>query len=155
MHHAPAASFPLERSRFLGRLLILAWGIGAGTVMLWVEAQQHCEWPQWLGVAAVFLGGTLARHWWKLHPVGELGWDGQVWHIRLPGGSLLKGQVSVHLDLQRHLLLTLTCGRPGSQVWLWLDEQANAQAWRDLRRAVYSRAKEPSDADRLPGSEPP
>lgn len=155
MHHAPAVSFPLGRSRFLGGLLALAWAMGAGVVMFWVGAQQRWGWPHGIGVGAVSLCGVLARNWWKSHPVGELGWDGREWHVRGPGGATVAGSVSVHLDLQRHLLLKLTHCSHGAPVWLWLDEAADTLAWRDVRRAVYSRAKKLSDADRVPGSVPP
>lgn len=154
MHHAPAVSFPLGRSRFLGRLLTVAWAVGAGVVMLWVGAQRRWGWPLGIGTVAVALCGILVRGWWSSHLVGDLAWNGQEWQVRLRG-TTITGQVSVHLDFQRHLLLKLTCGRRMAPIWLWLDEQSDAPVWRDVRRAVYSRAKTPSDTDRVPGSVPP
>lgn len=154
MHHAPAVSFPLGRSHFLGGLLAIAWAVGVGVVVAWVLVQQRLGWPQGLGIGAVCLCGVLAGNWWKSHPVGRLAWDGQGWQVRFQGATLT-GCVSVHLDLQHHLLLKVCGSGRGAATWLWLDERADPSVWGDVRRAVYSRARKPSAADSVPGSMPP
>jgi hypothetical protein len=72
---------------------------------------------------------------------GVLHWDGESWQASFVGLTVT-GRVSVHLDLQRQLWLKLHGTAPPSDHWLWLERDANPPAWRDLRRAVYSRAKD-------------
>ncbi len=139
MHHAPAVSFPLGRSRFLAALLLALWGLGVAVLALWLSQQAHWRWPQALGLLAVLAGAGFATRWWRLQRVGVLQWDGASWQARFDGLSV-RGSVSVQLDLQRHLWLKLHCGAPESDHWLWLERDADPLLWRDLRRAVYSRA---------------
>lgn len=141
MHHAPAVSFPLGRSRFLAVLLCAVWLTGAGVVALWCAQQAHFGWRQGLGVVALVVGALLALRWWRMQREGVLHWDGESWQASFVGLTVT-GRVSVHLDLQRQLWLKLHGTAPPSDHWLWLERDANPPAWRDLRRAVYSRAKD-------------
>jgi hypothetical protein len=84
-------------------------------------------------------GGMLALHWWRAQPEGVLHWDGERWQACFTGLTVT-GDVSVHLDLQRQLWLKLRSSTPAADHWLWLERDADPPAWRDLRRAVYSRA---------------
>ncbi len=146
MHHAPAVSFPLGRSRFLAALLLILWCVGAAVIALWSIQQAHWRWPQSLGVLAVLAGGWVALRWWRGQREGVLEWDGARWQACFEGSSM-KGSVTVHLDLQRHLWLKLHCNATASDHWLWLERDADPWAWADLRRAVYSRASADSAAD--------
>ena len=146
MHHAPAVSFPLGRSRFLAYLLSALWLAGAGTVLIWYVQQAQWRWPQGLGVLAVLVGGLLALRWWRMQREGVLQWDGERWQACFVGLTVT-GSVSVHLDLQRQLWLKLRSSAPPSNHWLWLECDADPVAWRDLRRAVYSRASAEADPD--------
>ena len=146
MHHAPAVSFPLGRSRFLAYLLASFWVTGGSVVALWCAQPVPLGWPQWLGLCAVMAGGTLALHWWRAQREGMLIWDGECWQACF-AGLTVTGSVSVHLDLQRQLWLKLRSSTPPADHWLWLDRDADPVAWRDLRRAVYSRASGDTAAD--------
>jgi hypothetical protein len=68
-------------------------------------------------------------------PTGGLRWDGHDWH----GPDAANASLSVHLDLQRYLLVRLNVPSSPDQ-WLWLDASSDPVRWDDFRRAVYSRA---------------
>jgi toxin CptA len=88
------------------------------------------------------LSGLAAMRCWKNSPVGQLRWDGQVWHWECLGyqAGLPARGLSVGLDFQRILLLRLE-SQNGVVNWLWADRLAMPERWLDLRRAVYSRRK--------------
>ena len=146
MHHAPAVSFPLVRSRFLGRLLALIWLAGAFATALWCQAQPHWQWRQALGLLCVVFAGALAARWWRDQALGTLHWDGERWQARFDG-SAVTVSVSVSLDLQRRLLLRLSGSTLPLKRWLWLERDADPLVWRDLRRAVYCGASRQSLSD--------
>jgi hypothetical protein len=72
-------------------------------------------------------------------PEGYLCWDGQDWQWIGTGGPM-SGALTVHLDVQSHLLLAFTPSR-GRLIWCWTERGKAPTCWADLRRAVYSRAK--------------
>ncbi len=92
------------------------------------------------------MGGALALHWWRAQRLGQLQWDGERWQACF-AGLTLTGGVCVQLDLQRQLWLRLHSITPPGDHWLWLERDADPLAWRDLRRAVYSRASRHTPAD--------
>ena len=146
MHHAPAVSFPLARSRFLvGWLGCLALA-GLATIGLWCEQQPHLGWRQGLGLLAAVATPAIALRWWMVRPTGLLRWEAGQWQACIDGVDCT-GTVSIHLDLQRHLLLKLCCSAPRAGLWLWLDCGADPATWRDLRRAVYSGTHGASPSD--------
>ncbi|WP_177142566.1 hypothetical protein [Variovorax sp. YR216] len=64
--------------------------------------------------------------------------DGQSWSMS-GGIDLPTAQVAVMLDLQQLLLVRLR--EPlGATRWIWVERDAMPHRWRDLRRALYSRA---------------
>ena len=146
MHHAPAVSFPLARSRFLAGLLSCIALAGIGAIGLWSEQQPHLGWRHALGLLAAFIGPALAMRWWAAHPKGLLLWEAGQWHARIDGVDC-PGALSTHLDLQQHLLLKLRCAAPRGAIWLWLDAECDPANWRELRRAVYSAAHGASPSD--------
>jgi len=155
MHGAPSVSYPAGRSRRARALLAALWAGGAGAAAAWVWQQAGGQLAPtdprpWLVFAAVLLAGLAA---WRANaaPAGELRWDGQGW--TLPGAALTRpARVEVHLDLQSLFLLRLVApGEPAR--WLWLERGSRPESWRDLRRAVYSRAPAADvDADSRPAS---
>ena len=146
MHHAPAVSFPLARSRFLAGLLAALALAGFSAIALWCAQQPHPGWRQGLGIAAAMAGSASAFRWWASQPIGVLRWEAGHWQARL-GGLDVTGSLSVQFDLQTHLLLRFCCaGRRA--IWLWLDRDADPAAWRELRRAAHAAARVPSDSGR-------
>ncbi|QDL38879.1 hypothetical protein [Rhodoferax sediminis] len=151
MHSAPSVSYPVGRSRVWALALGLAWLGGALLTGAWCAQADSVGWRQWLAVACVLAGAGVALAGWLASPLGELQWDGVgwCWLARGAGGEQVAGLLTVHLDLQRCLLIHLRgagCGRR----WLWLEQRREPARWDDLRRAVYSRARAAADEARAP-----
>lgn len=152
LHNAPSVIYPLGRSRFLGWLLLLAWGlVGALTAAWWYvatagDARPWLGWATWLGAGALMVRG------WHGSPVGHLVWDGQHWAWESPvyqdGGNLAAPHVV--LDVQFAMLLRLD-NPAGASWWLWAERLASPPRWLDLRRAVYARPRPEAQADILAG----
>jgi toxin CptA len=143
MHSAPSVSYPVGRSRLLGRGLAALW-LGGLVAMVVAWQRVSLEDSQVAVAGAVWsLAGLMAWRSWRAMPQGELCWDGHGWAG--PGASSSPAAVRVHLDLHRHLLVHLQ-GNGAAGQWLWLSADARPARWNDLRRAVYSRAM--TDAQR-------
>jgi toxin CptA len=152
MHNAPPVSYPVGRSRFQAGLQAALWLLGAATVALWCWQVDTLGWRQGVAALAVLGAGLFAGvAWWKT-PVAALRWDGQQWFWS-GGGTTFAVQVSVHLDVQHHLLLRLRpdAGRP---LWCWAERASQPPHWRSLRRAVYSPARPQNETPSALGSEP-
>ncbi len=137
MHNAPSVTYPVGRSSFLGGLLGVLWLAGAGVTALGGRIWGAGGWRWTLALAVLLLAALLALHFWRRMPKGALRWDGHAWQG--PYAPVAPARLSVHLDLQRHLLVRLHHA-PVMQRWLWLDAASDPSRWNDLRRAVYSRA---------------
>jgi hypothetical protein len=140
MHNAPPVVYPLGRSRFQGRALLLLWLVGLGVTALWWVTGARPGWRLALGAVAVLVSGAAALRAWKHCPVGQLHWDGQVWRWESQGyqaGTLVR-HLSVALDFQHVLLLRLE-NHDGATLWLWAQRASMPERWLELRRAVYSR----------------
>lgn len=137
MHHAPAVSFPLGRSRFLAGLLLTLWLGGVAVMALWCYQQPWGWWRMALGVLVPLLSGLLSLNWWLAQASGVLQWDGKQWQF-IAEGAARTGCISVQLDLQQHLLLRLSLNEPPLQRWLWLEQASDPALWRDLRRAAHA-----------------
>jgi hypothetical protein len=143
MHSAPSVSYPVGRSRFLACVLAVLWLTGAAlTALSWLRGPL-VGWNVAISCAAVLSAGLMTGQFWRRMPCGELRWDGRGWQG--PGGSSVPRSIRVHLDLQRHLLVSLH-GPASAGRWLWLSASSQPDRWNDLRRAVYSRAM--TDAQR-------
>lgn len=144
MHSAPSVTYPVGRSRFLAMLLLLLWLAGAGAAGLWWRAPGGQGWRLALVLASLGLAGVLAWRFWRSLRAQALCWDGQSWRLRAGApGPEAAGGLSVHLDLQRHLLLCLRERPEGGRAawhWLWAEAAADPGRWHALRCAVYSRA---------------
>ena len=146
MHSAPSVSYPVGRSRNAARILMIIWAAGAGAAGAWrYQINSNLgvgDWRQWLLLAAVVLAGLGLWSALRAQPVGELRWDGQYWTLKAGlaerGGAL----AGVHLDLQTLMLVHLVPA-DGRAQWLWLERGAAPERWRELRRALYSRAPLP------------
>ncbi|WP_367849003.1 hypothetical protein [Rhodoferax sp. WC2427] len=143
MHNAPPVSYPVGRSRFQAGLQGALWLLGAATVAGWSWQVDALGWRQGVAALTVLSAGLLAVVAWWTTPVAALRWDGQQWFWSGNSTSFTV-HVSVHLDLQHHLLLRLRpdTGRP---LWCWAERASQPLYWRSLRRAVYSPAR-PLDA---------
>ena len=140
MHNAPAVSFPVGRSRFQAWFLGAAWLAGAAACAYWGSMMDISGWRHGVAVALSLAAGATAWAHWRQPTAGTLHWNGECWRLDAPplaATPSLAGDLAVHLDFQRFLLLSL---RPeqGAVRWLWLDQCADQPLWRAFRRAVHS-----------------
>ncbi len=155
MHNAPAVSYPVGRSRFQGGLVGLAtWG---GTIagLLWRHQTDPVVWLQWLFAFTIGLTSYAAARFWYRAPTGTLRWDGRAWSW-YSGKAPISGAVTVYLDLQYFMLLSLRT-EGGERIWLWPERRTEARYWNALRQAVFSRGAKvnPHDASaRVSPTEP-
>lgn len=139
MHSAPSVSYPVGRSRFAAALLLGAWLLGVAAVGLWSLQVRAPGWQLGACLGVLLLTGLCAAWNWLRAPQGVLSWDGQSWNCSA-GVQAEEGVLEVGLDLQSRLLLRWS-GAAASR-WLWLERARRPERWEDLRRAVYSRAKQ-------------
>jgi hypothetical protein len=139
MHSAPAVSYPVERSRNAEHLLLALWFCGAASAVSIGARLGDFGWRQALLALAMGVTSVLTWHCTARRAApAELDYDGQHWSISGRLG-LRAAAIHVALDLQFLLLVHLVAsGR--TRRWIWLDRRAKPERWRDLRRAVYSRA---------------
>lgn len=137
MHDAPSVSYPAGRSRLAAALLLGTWLLGGAAAAVW-QFPAPDAWRLGMMLAALCAAGAVAAwNWWHA-PTGTLAWDGEGWTWSVQPEATAES-VEVGLDLQRSLLLRWRGG--GASQWIWLDRDAGAERWDDLRRAVYSRAR--------------
>lgn len=71
--------------------------------------------------------------------LGQLFWDGSGWQWS-GGGAAVRCGVTVHLDLNRVVLVALQT-ESLSKTWLWLEAQKQPLTWLALRRALFADLK--------------
>lgn len=144
MHSAPAVSYPVGHSPGAQAVLPSIWLVGALGACQTI-AHQGFDLRTGALLASVVVAGLAAWHFGGHRQRGQLRFDGQHWSWSgpLPLGA---ARAEVGLDLQFLLLVRLT--EPGrARQWLWLERRSAPSRWRDLRRAVYSRAPTAPPAD--------
>jgi hypothetical protein len=139
MHSAPAVNYPVGRSRFQAWLVGVVSFTGMLTGLLWWEQAQSVGWRQGLFVMSLLLACIVSIQTWLHTPRGCLHWDGQSWRWT-SGDTSICGYVTVHLDLQFCLLLSLHSDA-GARIWIWPERHAGMSQWNTLRRAVFSRTR--------------
>ncbi len=135
MHSAPAVSYPVGRSRFQLRFIVCLLALGFVAGLLWCTA--WVGWRQCLYAVTWLAAGMIAVQAWRASPRGRLIWNGQDWRWTSIGASVW-GRVTVHLDLQFVLVLSLRTPT-GRRIWLWPERGTNSARWQALRQAVFSR----------------
>lgn len=132
-------TYPLWRSHLQAWVLSGFWAVAVLLIAAWVLASQFTGWRQLTGIAAVICVGLAACQGWKNAPVGQLNWDGQVWHWEGPGyqSGMAEYELSAALDFQNVMLLRIE-NQAHAKLWLWAERRAFPARWLDLRRAVYS-----------------
>jgi toxin CptA len=138
MHSAPALTYPVGRSRFQVWLLCLIGLVSVSAGLRWVQQSGPVDWRQGLFAVTLLIYGLVDVLAWRRTPTGTLHWDGQVWGWTEMTQSL-SGAVTVHLDLQFCMVLSLQ-SENGSRIWLWPERRRDPVRWSALRRAVFSRA---------------
>ena len=151
MHSAPSVIYPVGRSRNAGRLLLALWAVGVCTVLSASIQSTRVDWR--VGVLLLCaIVATIAAcvGIFRTESRANLIFDGQSWSMS-GGMEVPTAQAAVMLDLQR-LLLVRVKEPLGAARWIWLDRNAMPHLWRDLRRALYSRAILTEVVARGPGS---
>ncbi|WP_431097811.1 hypothetical protein [Polaromonas aquatica] len=139
-HNAPPVIYPLERSRFLGIVILGIWLSGLLLTAFWCFSGIHSlDWRVGLAVASVLGAGVAARIGWQSSPIGQLAWSGETWRWESPGyqAGVAEYELSVVIDFQHVLLLRLE-NQTHKRLWMWVARSAMPERWLDLRRAVYS-----------------
>lgn len=147
MHGAPSVTYPVGRSRGATRILVVLWALGALCAGASCYLFDSAGWRHVLLVASVLFAGVAAGFGLWQEGAGVLHFDGLYWS--LTGGPASRGmhaaRASVALDFQSLMLLCLS--EPGrARRWIWIEHRAMPERWRDLRRAVYSRAPSAASA---------
>ncbi len=140
MHGAPSVTYPVGRSRGATRILVVLWALGALCAGASCYLFDSVGWRHVLLVASVLFAGIAAGFGLRHDAAGVLHFDGLCWSLTGgPGsGGTQDARVSVALDFQSLMLLYLS--EPGrGRRWIWIEQRAMPERWRDLRRAVYSR----------------
>lgn len=133
---APAVRYPVGRSFFQGRFLLALGLTGLLTGGMWTHASGTLGRSQFLFFAVLAMVLSLAVHAWRQSDTGLLAWGGESW-IWTTGQQSTGGSMSVHLDLQLLMVLTLRDDQ-GRSVWLWVERSSDPIAWCALRRAIYA-----------------
>jgi hypothetical protein len=141
MHSAPSVTCPVGRSRGATRILLILWALGACCAGASCYLLDSAGWRHLLLVLSVVFSGVAAGFSLRRDGAGVLHFDGIHWSLTGadPTRVVRAARVVVALDLQSLLLIRLTeAGR--ARRWVWLEQRAVPERWRDVRRAVYSRA---------------
>ncbi|MGJ7610533.1 MULTISPECIES: hypothetical protein [unclassified Variovorax] len=141
MHSAPSVTYPVGRSRGATRILLVLWALGASCAGASCYLIDSGGWRQLLLVFSVVFSGVAAGFGLRRDGAGVLHFDGLHWS--LTGAHASRGvhaaRVLVALDFQSLMLLRLS--EPArARRWVWVEQRAMPERWRDVRRAVYSRA---------------
>ena len=114
------------------------WGVATGAVLIACAYWMAQGWG--FGVAAVLavLIFSLFISWKATKSAirGSLRWDGEVWHLCGPTGTVPM-QIHLVLDFQRVMLLRGNCDT-GPTSWLWLESTSMSPQWLAFRRAIVS-----------------
>ncbi|MEJ8815356.1 hypothetical protein WKW77_30130 [Variovorax ureilyticus] len=131
--------------------MLALWVLGACAVTAATIQSAGIDWRDGMLLLCAVIA-TLAA-WsgvFRSSGCANLIFDGQSWSMS-GGIDLPTAQAAVMLDLQRLLLVRLK--EPlGATRWLWVERDAMPHRWRDLRRALYSRAIPADAAVRTPES---
>jgi hypothetical protein len=151
MRNAPSVVYPVGRSAFYGRVLVLLGALSLLTWFGWGATQLWAFHQLGVWLAGIVAWSTwVAWVWrsWRRTPVGQLRWDAQASRVDDPlrvgawrwcravaedGVPLLA--VELALDLQTRALLRLR-GADASSRWVWVERSGDASRWNDLRRAL-------------------
>ncbi|GER18232.1 hypothetical protein [Variovorax boronicumulans] len=140
MHSAPSVTYPVGRTRGATRILLALWTLGvccAGAACYLFDSN---GWRQLLLLLSVVFSGVAAGFGLRRDGVATLHFDGSHWSLTGadPTRGVLAARAVVALDFQSLLLVRLA--EPGRAArWVWLEQRAMPERWRDVRRAVYAR----------------
>ena len=140
MHSAPSVTYPVGRSRGATRILVALWALGALCAGASCYLFDSFGWRHLLLVLSVVFAGVAAGFGLRQEGAGDLHFDGLHWSLTSSHASRVvrAARVCAALDFQSLMLLRLSePGRAGR--WIWIEQRAMPERWRDLRRAVYSR----------------
>ena len=136
MHHAPAVDYPLASRQVALRWILGLWVPGWVAMAYWSWLAFPYAGLKWLGLAFLAAAAVVAVLTRKRIARGTLAWDGLNW-AWTDGGKRLIGEVTLDLDLQRHVLLSFDPADHGQRrVWMLLS--GHGARWTALRRALFA-----------------
>jgi hypothetical protein len=144
--NAPSVDFPVGRffmgAYFVVGLSVVTAGVFAGSYV----AGDLAGWRAilmllvWLVVSLGSIKAVLNGQ-----PKCWLSWNGNTWQIQqlqfenIPQQGMADSDMSVHLDLQQFLLVSLR-NEKGSRQWFWVTQTSFPERWHGFRCAVYSQS---------------
>lgn len=137
MHAAPAVCYPVGRSPWAARLLLLASLGGALGVVTSLLQSQTLAGRQALAVLVWGVTTALAVWGWRRTPSGQLSWDTSTWRW-LAQGEEQPVSIELALDFQTWLLLRLRSPQNRTVAWVWPDRRHDPMRWHALRRALVA-----------------
>lgn len=139
MHSAPAVSYPVGRSSFMGWLISGTLLVSVLVGLLWLRQEGLPGWRQGLySVASLLAGIVTVLAWWRTER-GVLRWDGEIWSWSVANESVC-GSLTVHLDLQFCMLISLH-QQGSTRLWFCPERRSRASLWLGLRRAVFCKLR--------------
>jgi len=145
--NAPSVDFPVGRF-FMGIYMVMA--LSVVTACAFAYSFLYGDFQGWRAYVLLFvwLFATCLSMWAVRQGQSPcwLSWNGNVWH-ELPikantfsPENALDCGVAVHLDMQRHMLVSLN-NLNGFRKWFWVSRKSFPERWHGFRCAVYSRSE--------------
>jgi hypothetical protein len=145
--NASSVDFPVGRF-FMGIYMVMA--LSAVTACTLTYSFLFGDFQGWRAnvLLLIWLFATCLSMWAVRHGQSPcwLSWNGNAWH-ELPikastfsPENALDCVVTVHLDMQRHMLVSLN-NLNGFRKWFWVSRKSFPERWHGFRCAVYSRSE--------------
>ena len=136
VNSAPAVRYPVGRSSFQGRFLLVSGVVGLMIGGLWIHTVAAIGGAQLVYFVGFSVVLAMAGYAWRHTDTGFLAWGGESW-VWTTGSLSTTGSMVIHFDIQSLMVATLT-DEQGRSVWLWLEQTSDPVCWRALRRAIYA-----------------
>jgi hypothetical protein len=140
---APSVDYPVGRFFWgawmaLGFSLLSALALALNFWFAWIEGWRFA----WLCGVWLLLTLYSVFSFKQISPKVWLCWTGQAWEVQFlfVAPSQVANAISVHLDFQNYLLVSLSNPNSARQ-WFWVSRKAFPERWHGFRCAVYSRSE--------------
>jgi hypothetical protein len=142
--NAPSVDFPVGRF-FLGAYLVV--GLSVATACVFVLSYFAGDFAGWRASLMLLVWALASfcsiRAVMAGQPQCWLSWDGNAWQVlpvaphEMTQPCIAESAMSVHLDLQRYMLVSVF-NASGLRQWFWVTHASFPDRWHGFRCAVYS-----------------